>query len=193
MSQSQKTPGEQLLDTLLYNVPVLTNIQAADTQDASRLRFCQDLAYNIITPEDVAVRYGLGNIAGLQRYLMEHPELVSKIKVLQTTHNSAMSVVERNRLKAGHAVEELIPTVAQIVGDPKSTRGERMEAFKALQRQAGVDGMPTQDKSANAGASFNLTMIVGGKEHKLTATVVDPLTIEAPVASADEEKVDEDV
>lgn len=189
MSQTQKTPGEIMLDQMVDAIPVLNDPALADMQAGAILGLTQDLAYNIFPPEDIAVRYGLGSIAGLRHFLLSHPEVVKKVAALRAIHNSEPNRIERNRIKANVLVEEILPSIGGMAMNTKATNSERLEAFKMLQRQAGVDGMPAADKNAVTGATFNLTMLFGGKEHKLTATVVDRATvptIEGRVEEADE-------
>lgn len=186
--------ADELLQQIVDAMPILDHTDA-DIRDAARLRLMQDIAYEIYPASELAVRYGLGTIAGLKVWLTKNPETMRQIKVMKAMHQSDMGLTDRNRMKAGHAVEQATIGIAGIAMDPSKPANIRIDAFKTLQRQAGVDGPPPADKTAAVGAAFNLVMqFAGAAPFEIKATTVVPETIEAlPIAiEAGPENFEED-
>ena len=177
--------ADELLQRMVDAIPVLDHTDA-DIRDAARLRLMQDIAYGIYPAEELAVRYGLVTVAGLKIWLARNPETMRQIKVMKAMHQSDMALNERNRMKAGHAVEQATIGIAGIAMDPSKPANILIDAFKTLQRQAGVDGPPPQDKTAAVGVQTNIIIQhTGAAPTRITTTTVVPETIEAlpePVA-----------
>lgn len=183
-----------MLDQMVDATPVLDNHVVVDVQEAALTRLIQDLAYNIHTAEDIAVRYGLGSIAGLKHFMLRHPNIVAKIAALRAIHNSETNRVERNRIKANVLVEEALPGIGAIAMDASKPGEIRLKAFNMLQRQAGVDGAPAADKTAAAGATFNLAInFADGQQKTITATtVVEPIAAIADAEDNDDKEFEVD-
>lgn len=175
--------ADELLQQMVDAIPVLDHTDA-DVRDAARLRLMQDIAYGIYPADELAVRYGLGTVAGLKIWLSKNPETMRQIKVMKAMHQSDMGLTDRNRMKAGHAVEQATIGIAGIAMDPSKPANIRIDAFKTLQRQAGVDGPPPADKIAPVGVQTNIIIQhVGAPPTRITTTTVVPETIEAlPIA-----------
>lgn len=175
--------ADELLQQIVDAVPILDHVDA-DVRDAARLRLMQDIAYGTYPAAELAVRYALGTVAGLKIWLAKNPETMRQIKVMKAMHESDAALNDRLRMKGGHAVEHATIGIANIAMDPSKDSKIRIEAFKALQRQAGVDGPPPQDKTAAVGVQTNIIIQhAGAAPTRITATTVVPETIEAlPVA-----------
>ena len=188
--------ADELLQQIVDAVPILDHTDA-DIRDAARLRLMQDIAYGTYPAEELAVRYGLGTVAGLKIWLARNPETMRQIKVMKAAHESDAALNDRLRMKGGHAVEHATIGIAHIAMDSNKDPKIRIEAFKALQRQAGVDGPPPQSKEAVTGAQFNLVMqFAGGAPFEIKATTVAPesvQTIEAVPTPDDDREYDEEV
>lgn len=186
--------ADALLQQIVDAIPTLDHA-SADVRDAVRLRLMQDIAYGVYPAEELAVRYGLGTVAGLRVWLQKNPETMKQIKVMKALHESDMALNDRLRMKGGHAVEQATIGIAGIAMDPSKDAKIRIEAFKSLQRQAGVDGPPPQDKTATVGATFNLTMqFAGSPPMTIKATTVVPDEVAAlPDGREEDGPPDEDV
>lgn len=187
--------ADELLQQMVDAMPILDHTDA-DIRDAARVRLMQDVAYGVYPAEELAVRYGLGSVAGLKVWLQKNPETMRQIKVMKAMHQSDMALNDRLRMKGGHAVEQATIGMAGIAMDPTKDAKIRIEAFKALQRQAGVDGPPPPDKTAAVGATFNLTMqFAGSPPLEIKATTVAPEVVQtiesAPISSEDEFPVED--
>lgn len=171
--------ADELLQQMVDAIPILDHVDA-DIRDAARLRLMQDIAYGVYEAETIARRYGLVSVAGLRIWLMRNPETMKQIKVMKAMHNSDIALNERLRMKGGHAVEHATIGIANIAMDPSKDAKIRIEAFKALQRQAGVDGPPPPDKTAAVGVQTNIIIQhSGAAPTHITTTTVVPETIEA--------------
>lgn len=179
--------ADELLQQIVDAIPTLDHI-SADIRDAVRLRLMQDIAYGVYPAEELAVRYGLGTVAGLRIWLQKNPETMKQIKVMKAMHQSDMALNERLRMKGGHAVEQATIGMAGIAMDPTKDAKIRIEAFKALQRQAGVDGPPPQSKEAATGATFNFTVqFSGAPPLEIKATTVQTIE-DAPISDQSEDE-----
>lgn len=186
--------ADELLQQIVDAIPILDHTDA-DVRDAARLRLMQDIAYGTYPADELAVRYGLGTIAGLKIWLSKNPGTMKQIKVMKALHESDAALNDRIRMKGGHAVEHATIGIANIAMDPNKDSKTRIEAFKALQRQAGVDGPPPADKIAPVGVQTNIIIQhVGAPPTRITTTTVVPETIEAlPIAiEAGPENFEED-
>lgn len=148
------------------------------------LRLCDDIAKDIDTPDDIAARYGLVDEAGLRAYLRSRPKLVAHAKKLKALNESSMGAEDRARLKAVYASELLIAHVAHIAGDKAIGAATRIDAFKQLNRMAGMDGAGVAAKGAPGGPSgatpFSVTInIIGQAPETIIPTVVDADVIAA--------------
>jgi hypothetical protein len=173
-----------MVDVLESPSPVEQLVDAAPVEidDDMVLRLIYDLAQRIHTAETIAKRYGFQTEPRLKKWLGEHPTVVRQAAKLQAIVNSDRSAEERARLKATFATEELIAPMAAIAGNPTVPAGQRIDAFKQLNRVAGVDGMPVSQKDGGgSGTQFNLTInMPDGRTEKIITTVVDPASLPAP-------------
>lgn len=188
--------ADELLQQMVDAIPILDHANA-DVRDAARLRLMQDIAYGTYPAAELAVRYGLGSVAGLRIWLAKSPETMRQIKVMKASHESDASLNDRLRMKGGHAVEQATIGIAGIAMDPNKDAKTRIEAFKTLQRQAGVDGPPPADKTAAVGVQTQIIIQhAGGPPTRITTTTVVPETIEAlpePMTiEADDKEFEED-
>jgi len=154
-----------------------------------RIPLLHDLAYGLHEPEDLGRRYGLGGIEGLKRFLHDNPEFRKEAQTLRALKSSDVSVPELGRTMAGHASIELVPDMAGIAADPKHSAAVRIDAFKQLNRMAGIDGVAVANRNseAAAGTQFNLVInMPDGKTERLT-TVVEAPTAALPAPDDSEE------
>lgn len=168
MTQQPEEAGEAEINALINATPVINDRQA-DIDDAHIRRFMQDVAYAIHTSDDIAKRWGLADEAGLRAYLARNPKMVAKIAELRAVHSSDASIEDRNKLKANHGIEMATPDLVNMAMDPKLKPAERMEAYKILQKQAGLDKVDA--KGATAAQAFSVTINLPGRA-PINTTVV---------------------
>ena len=162
-------------------VEQLVDAAPVELDDDMILRLIYDLAQRIHTTDTVAKRYGFGTEAKLKLWLAEHPTVVRQAAKLKAIVESDRSAEERARLKATFATEELIAPMAALAGDPRIPTGQRIDAFKQLNRVAGVDGMPAASKDGKEGGGTQFTInfqFSGGRTESLTTVVDAPPQIE---------------
>jgi len=181
-------PGAIAVDRLVDHVLVLDNNPQLD--DALILRLQYDLATKTHTYDDIARRYGLTNVAELADYLKTHPNIVTEAKKLRALFNSDRAVEERVRLRFLYATESLIAPMQHIAGDIRTPIGARIDAFKQIQRGAGVDGLPAQQRGAaggnTGGQPFHLNIIFSnGQRTQISGT---PVIDADEIPPADEEE-----
>lgn len=138
-----------------------------------------EIASNIYGEDVLAKRHGIKSV---RKYLVDHPWLIPEIQLLRAQKSSELSVQDRCRQKAGLASEELIPDMVSVVASPTTSAASKIDAFKQLNRMAGIDGLPaaTRDNQAQPGTAFNLTInLPNGKSETIT-TVVEEQTAIVP-------------
>lgn len=154
-----------------------------DLDNATIQRLCYDLAQRIHEPATIARRYGLVDEGGLRRWLGAHPQVVVHTKKMKALLDSDMGTEERTRLKALYATEDLIIPMAVLAQDPNVTATQRIDAFKQLNRVAGVDGPGAAGKNDVPGASGPSLVVnfhfSGGRTETLSTTVVENEVIQA--------------
>jgi hypothetical protein len=181
MTDETLEPGEAEINKLLYAVPVANSVQAA-RDEAQTLRFIQDVAYGIHPPAEIAKRWGLGDEKGLRKHLMSNKRLVDAIATLRAVHESSGGVEERNKIKANHGVEMVTPEIINMAMDTTLPADKRLDAFKALQKQAGLDGVgKANDKGPGAGNQMTVNFMFQNRPPQTLHTTVVP-TIEGEVS-----------
>jgi hypothetical protein len=168
MTQQPEEADDAAINALINATPVI-NTRQADMDDAMIRRFMQDVAYAIQTTDDIARRWGLEDEAGLRAYLKRNPKMVTKIAELRAVHESDASIEDRNKLKANHGVEMVLGDIVNMALDPKLKPVERLDAFKSLQKQAGLDKV--EGKGAVAAQAFSVTINLPGRA-PINTTVV---------------------
>lgn len=186
---------EAAIDALINAQPVLESTAEADLADTARMRLIQDIASGIYPYDELAERYGLGTQTRLLDYLRANPAVVKRIKALKAINDSDGSIQDRLRLKAAHVLEEALPSISAMITNPAMPAERRLEAYKACQKQAGVDSAPASAAAAT-GTQFNLVMqFAGAAPQTISATVVEATAIAdtPPAPDEDDESLDEDV
>jgi hypothetical protein len=168
--QNPEEPGEAEINELLYAVPVANSLQASK-DDAQTLRFIQDVAYGIHPPAEIAKRWGLGDEKGLERYLKKNPKIVQAMATMRAAHKSDASVEERNRLKANYGVEMATPEVVNMAMDPTLSADRRLDAFKALQKQAGLESSGKDGKNIASGNQMTVNFLFSDRTETITTVV----------------------
>jgi hypothetical protein len=177
----------QAVEEAVEHVMVLDNSPLLD--DALILRLTYDLACRIHPYETIARRYGLQNVAELHGYLLDHPTVLVEAKKLRAMFDSDESVETRVRTKFMHSIEDLIPTLHNLVKSPQTPVSARVDGFKQLQRGAGVDGLPVQQRGTGtagpSGQAFQLNIFFrNGQSTRISGTtVLDAAEIPDPPAS----------
>jgi hypothetical protein len=147
--------------------------------DRLRIPLLHDLAGGLRELEDLGQHYGLGGEQGLRVFLAANPEFKKEAATLRALNKSDMSVQDRGRTKAAHASEELIVDIAAIAANPANAAPVRIDAFKQLNRMAGIDGIANTNKNSEGatGTPFNLIInLPDGKTERLTTVVESPTT-----------------
>jgi hypothetical protein len=189
MSQTQNAAA--MVNAMITSIPLLESQAGVDLVDTTVRRLIQDIAYGIYPIEEIAVRYGFETVGRLREWLAKNPGIVSETSKMRAIHLSDASIKERIALKAGHALEAGIPATSAMSTDPRMPGEIRMKATDALMYMAGVKGGgAAADKQAQTGAQFQLVMqFSGGREERITATVVEGEKVPAPLDDGDEEDV----
>ena len=161
------------VESLVDNSPI------KDLSEEHTERLKDDLASGIHPAATIGKRYGLGDEAGLRRYLLARPWIVLEAKARKALLESEHSTADRIKLKSQIAYEEVIPAIAGIALSERTPAKERIEAAKEL-RNSGSIGVTGKD-NATPGNQFSLTInMPGGRTEKIITTVVDPAELPAP-------------
>lgn len=163
------------IEEAVEHVLVLDNNPQLDDALIQRLEY--DLATQIHPYEAVARRYGLQNVAELHQYLLDHPQVLAAAKKLRALHDSEEGIEARLRLKFQHATETLIAPMQHLAADNRTPVSSRVDAFKQLQRGAGMDGLPPAARGAGAagpgGTAFVLNInFRNGQSTRISGTTV---------------------
>lgn len=181
------------VDRVVESYRVLDDDPKVD--DALILQLCYDLAQGIHPYETIANRYGFADVAELARYLQTHSAIAAKARHLKATLDSDMGSGERARLKALIASEELVAPIASIAADPKVAAGQRIDAFKQLNRMGGVDGLPSAARSEQLGGGGNKFVVQfnfrGSPPENFVTTVVRPIDVPAIEQRPEEDLLEE--
>ena len=153
--------------------------------DGQMTRFVADYAQGFLDYDEICERYGFVNRAVLFHFSRNNTALERLISQHRTAYESDDNVERRVRLKAGLAAERLIPAIAQIVMQPETPIGQKIDCFHKLLRAAGTDGPPPAPLRADQGGggpSFTLNFIWsdGTKENVLTARPSPPIIEHEP-------------
>ena len=147
--------------------------------DALIYRLQWDLACLAHPLDEIAQRYRFQDKQELKDYLRHHPSIVKEgaevARPLQQrrSHRAAGAPV-----KFMQVTEHLIMPMAQLVKDTNTPIAARVDAFKQIQRGAGVDGAPPPalKGGGGGGTAFSLTInFAGGRRPEVIegTTVVD--------------------
>jgi hypothetical protein len=146
--------------------------------DALILRLIHDLAAGIHTRKTIAQRYGFKDIAGLVKYLTNHPGVVEQIKKARAIITSDEGSESRVKLKALQATEALIPATAGIAADPRVAPQQRIDAFKQLSRVSGMDGSAAAVAASKSfGPAFTLNILFRDNPEKLSFVDAHPSAV----------------
>lgn len=137
-------------------------------------QFVTDYAQGFYEVEEICERYGFANRAVLFHFVRNNAALGRLISQHKTAYESEDNVERRVRLKAGLAAERLIPAIAQLVMQPDTPVGQKIDCFHKLLRAAGTDGPPPAPSvrgGDGGGPTFTLNFIWsdGTRENVLTA------------------------
>lgn len=141
-------------------------------------KFITDVAQGIYDYDTIGERYGLGDAAGVFWVLQNNPYIRRLAKRAKAAFDSDEAVDKRVRLKAGLAVERLIPQIADLVDKADTPTGQKIDGFHKLMRAAGTDGaVPAPTKWGEAGAAgptFTLNFIWSDGRKEAVLTTVAP-------------------
>lgn len=139
-----------------------------DIDDALIQKLTYDLAVGLHSAQAIARRYGMTGVDSLKQYLMAHPYVVKDAQNLRAAFMSDASTEERVRMKFLKATERLIVPLANIAHSPRTPLNARIDAFKQIQRGAGLDGMGSASRGTNSqrdgGHPFNLIINFSGTQ-----------------------------
>ena len=146
--------------------------------DALIYRLQWDLACLAHPLDEIAQRYRFQDKQELKDYLRQHPSIVKEALKLRALYNSDEATEQRVRQKFMQVTEHLIMPMAQLVKDTNTPIAARVDAFKQIQRGAGVDGAPPPalKGGGGGGTAFSLTInFAGGRRPEVIegTTVVD--------------------
>ena len=185
---SQTHDASALVNAMITSTPLLESQAGVDLVDTVVRRLIQDIAYAIYPLPEIAVRYGFETITRLRAWLLENPGVFNEISKMRAVHQSDASTKERVTLKAQHAIEAAIAATGAMATDPRMPGEIRIKALSELSHLGGFrGGAGAADKQAATGAQFQLVMqFSGGREERITATVVEGEKVPSPIDNGDE-------
>lgn len=141
-------------------------------------KFVNDIAQGIYDYDTIGERYGLGDAQGVYWVLENNPYIRRLAQRAKAAFDSDEAVDKRVRLKAGLAVERLIPQIADIVDRADTPTGQKIDGFHKLMRAAGTDGAvaaPTKwGEAGGGGPTFTLNFIWSDGRKEAVLTTVNP-------------------
>lgn len=160
MSDETELETEQI-DAAVDTTNILTGVPEMSTM--AFFAFCVDTAQQIHTYAEIAKRYGFIDAAAMRDFLVNHPQILRKIKELRAVWQSDDNLETRLRKLAGHSVLEAMPDTAAVMFDKAVTPSVRLDALKAHARIAGVDGLPPVGKDGTpmggSGPKFSVSIV----------------------------------
>jgi len=146
-----------------------------DQDEALILRLQYDIATGVHTPDTIAKRYGMKDEAELRVFLRDHPQICKNIERMIAVFESDAATDERVRFKFLNATEDLILPMAHIAGNLDIPPQIRIDAFKQIQRGAGVDGVGAGKERGGIGSGQQFVLNImfrGGKPENIIGETV---------------------
>jgi hypothetical protein len=142
--------------------------------------FCTDVAQNVHTYAQIALRYGFVDVAQMAEFLRDQHVIRRRIKEYKAVWESDTNVRERIRELSGHAVLAALPTTAQIMLDAKQPANTRIDAVKQHAIMAGAQasgiGAAAGAGGGPSAARFSIQIMFAnsGKTETFTTIQAEP-------------------
>ncbi len=159
---------DEAIDRLVDSVPTVVRF---DPDDDVAMALINDVACQIVSYDNIAVRYGLtkDQLVGF----IKQPDALRRIKLRRAQWQSDASVAERNRTLYGIITLDAAPALDRLLHDPNSPATSRLEAFKIAGRFAGLEAQPKGQTEASTQAPFAVTINFAGGQVTRIAPVLD--------------------
>jgi hypothetical protein len=129
------------MDGIDAGTPVL--LDPPEMSSLALQSFCNDVARQIHTPEEIAERYGFSSARAALQWVSDRPAVRRAIKELRAIWESEDNLQMRIQAYYGHALLEAAPDNAKIMLDPTIHPSVRIDAMKEAAKLAGVVGGPS--------------------------------------------------
>lgn len=153
--------------------------------DASHVGLAREIAQGIMPLEDIARAYNFdGTVDPRWSAVLQHPEFQRLLAEAVREWNSAEGTAKRVRFKAAAMVESNLTVVHEIINNPSVPAIQRIEAFKASARLAGM-GDGAAPNAGKGGNGFSVTINIGKDQSvRLTGQRPAPPVIDGDSDSA---------
>jgi len=132
----EERADQEVINGVVDATPVLAEVPAFTPQVL--YAFCTDVAQNVHTYAQIALRYGFTDVAQMADFLRDQHVIRRRIKEYKAVWESDDNVQERIRKLSGHAVLAALPSTAQIMMDMKQPAATRIDATKQHAIMAGA-------------------------------------------------------
>jgi len=177
---SEERADQEVINGVVDATSVLAEVPAFTPQVL--YAFCTDVAQNVHTYAQIALRYGFVDVAQMAEFLRDQHVIRRRIKEYKAVWESDTNVRERIRELSGHAVLAALPTTAQIMLDAKQPANTRIDAVKQHAIMAGAQASGIGAAAAGAGggpsaARFSIQIMFAnsGKTETFTTIQAEPV------------------
>jgi hypothetical protein len=168
---------EASVNAVIDATPILeTGDDTPDLSPQLLWAFCVDVAQNVQSFSQIAIRYGFTDVARLRDFLRDQPMVRRRAKEMRAVWESDDNVDDRIKKLSGHAVLAALPETAKIMLDPRTPNETRLNAMQKHATIAGVYNPPgARGGAVVAGAgpgvgrfSVNIVFQNAGKTETIT-------------------------
>jgi hypothetical protein len=177
---AEERADQEVINGVVDATSVLAEVPAFTPQVL--YAFCTDVAQNVHTYAQIALRYGFVDVAQMAEFLRDQHVIRRRIKEYKAVWESDTNVRERIRELSGHAVLAALPTTAQIMLDAKQPANTRIDAVKQHAIMAGAQASGIGAAAAGAGggpsaAKFSIQIMFAnsGKTETFTTIQAEPV------------------
>lgn len=126
----------------------------------------RDVARDLLPRHEIATRHRITETAIAR--LESIPAFHRMVAAERAEWMAAENAKSRARLKAQHAVEESIVSIAGIVRDPKMPAAARVAAFTALKETGQFEKAPPEEARGGGPGGFSITINLGDRSDAVT-------------------------
>lgn len=168
---------EASVNAVIDATPILeTGDDTPDLSPQLLWAFCVDVAQNVQSFSQIAIRYGFTDVSRLRDFLRDQPMVRRRAKEMRAVWESDDNVDDRIKKLSGHAVLAALPETAKIMLDPRTPNETRLNAMQKHATIAGVYNPPgARGGAVVAGAgpgvgrfSVNIVFQNAGKTETIT-------------------------
>jgi hypothetical protein len=182
MSDTAEIQAEDTSEEAINAVVDATSVLPAASEEPAMSpqvlwAFCTDVAQNIHTYTQIALRYGFVDTDDLKRFLVKQVAVRKRIKELRAVWESDDNVENRIRTLAGHSVLTALPETARIMFNPRNPDNTKLDALKHHATIAGVFAPPRTSHNDGVGGPaagrFSVNIVFSNAGRTETITTID--------------------